>query len=415
VEGLRKALEEYAPDLELGIAAPGPVVHRPVSVGNATYFHIPLPPPRGRLTGGLARWRNTVVPKGAVSSCIEVARAYSPDVVHVHGSEHFYGLAIPDMVAPTIISLQGIATMYERFSYAGLTVSEVLTRVPTRSFARGLGPIHGHRSLRSRAAMEGRILASCDDFMGRTEWDKTVLRVLRPSARYYEVGEVLGEPFYQARWSEPEADERTLFCTGGASALKGVEVLLESLILLRGAGVRGPRLRLAGNVTDGLLAPKIQGLLAARELRGAVDVLGGCPPSRIAEELARATAFVLPSHIDNSPNTLCEAMLVGAPCIAAFVGGVPSLVRNGVDGLLYHDADPYALAGKIDQLLADRTLAAHLGANARKSALRRHDLARVAGQAVAAYRAVLSRRHGREVGHGRGATVRSTMAGEKLR
>ncbi len=82
---------------------------------------------------------------------------------------------------------------------------------------------------------------------------------------------------------------------------------------------------------------------------------------------------MLPSHIENSPNALCEAMLVGTPCIAAFVGGVPSLVRHGEEGLLYHDADPFALAGAVDRLLGDRELgeaARFGGARERPSAAR---------------------------------------------
>ena len=84
-------------------------------------------------------------------------------------------------------------------------------------------------------------------------------------------------------------------------------------------------------------------------------------------------------------------MLVGTPCIAAFVGGVPSLVRHGEEGLLYHDADPFALAGAVDRLLGDRELGRRLGSAARESALRRHDPERVAGQAAGVYREMLSR------------------------
>jgi glycosyltransferase involved in cell wall biosynthesis len=148
---------------------------------------------------------------------------------------------------------------------------------------------------------------------------------------------------------------------------------------------------MGGGVVDGLLARKIRRLLKAPELRGAVDVLGRLAPAQVAAELAGASAFVLPSHIENSPNALCEAMLVGVPCIAAFVGGVPSLIQDGTDGLLYHDGDPYALAGKIDRLLGDAVLAARLGVGAREAALRRHDPERVAGQAVATYREILGR------------------------
>ena len=106
-------------------------------------------------------------------------------------------------------------------------------------------------------------------------------------------------------------------------------------------------------------------------------------------------------------------MLVGTPCIAAFVGGVPSLVRDGVEGLLYHDADPYALAGKIDRLLGDPALAARLGAKARETAMRRHDPRRVAKQAVGTYREVIDRWCERRPALRQHAMGHSSLSGEE--
>ena len=412
IEGLRRAIEQFWPNVKLGIASPGDVAHEPFSVGNTTYFHIADLSPDSRLGRVARRWRHDTVPDGGVSRCVEVARAYTPDIVHVHGAEHYFGLAIPQLPVPAIVSLQGMATVLQRYALSALGIPGIMREVPTREFLLANGSLHTYWVLRARADVERAIVASCDSFMGRTEWDRAVLRMLQPHARYHEVGEVLGEPFYQTKWSGPPTDEETLYCTVGNSPMKGVETLLEALALVRRSGVRSPRLRLAGGVADGLLARKIGKLLEAPELRGAVDVLGRCAPTQIAEDLAKASVFVLPSHMENSPNTLCEAMVVGTPCIAAFVGGVPSLVRDGVDGLLYHDADPYALAGKIDRLLGDRALAARLGASARERALQRHDPASVAAQAVDAYRDVLSRwREGRAEGD-RSVTARSLGAME---
>lgn len=42
----------------------------------------------------------------------------------------------------------------------------------------------------------------------------------------------------------------------------------------------------------------------------------------------------MPSHIENSPNNLCEAMILGMPCIATDAGGTSTLLSNMKDGLL---------------------------------------------------------------------------------
>jgi glycosyltransferase involved in cell wall biosynthesis len=88
---------------------------------------------------------------------------------------------------------------------------------------------------------------------------------------------------------------------------------------------------------------------------------------------------------------------MGMPCIAAHVGGVPSLIRDGMDGLLYHDRDPFILAEKIVQLLDDRALAVRLGAQARRTASERHDPEQIAERTVQIYQQVISS-HGDRLG-----------------
>ncbi len=50
--------------------------------------------------------------------------------------------------------------------------------------------------------------------------------------------------------------------------------------------------------------------------------------------MKEAEVFVYPSYIDNSPNSVCEAQIVGLPVIACNVGGVNSLIIHNVSGIL---------------------------------------------------------------------------------
>lgn len=74
-------------------------------------------------------------------------------------------------------------------------------------------------------------------------------------------------------------------------------------------------------------------------------------------DVGEERAIGFPTHADNSPNSLAEAMAVGTPCVASAAGGIPTLAREGVDALLVQDDDPYALAGTILRLIDDRALA----------------------------------------------------------
>ena len=95
--------------------------------------------------------------------------------------------------------------------------------------------------------------------------------------------------------------------------------------------------------------------------------------------------FTITSYIENSPNSLAEAMLSGLPCVASYVGGIPSMVDGGLTGLLYPVEEVPVLADRIRRIFLDDQLAMQLGENARRIALERHDPAAVVDQLLAAY------------------------------
>jgi Glycosyltransferase len=243
--------------------------------------------------------------------------------------------------------------------------------------------------MRRRAACEDRILDHCDDFIGRTDWDRAFLRARRPSAHYYHVDEVLNDVFYRARWSLEGASSTTILATTGSLPSKGIELLLDAVNILRCSYGADVRLRLLGASPGmGSMWRSLARRLSRRELRGRVELLGKQEPRRVAEELCRASIFVQSSHIENSSNSLCEAMLVGVPCVAAHVGGLPSLMQSGVTGVLYHDRYEFALAGHIAALLGTQHMRVRFGEAARRVALERHDRKTIAERTVDVYRDV---------------------------
>jgi glycosyltransferase involved in cell wall biosynthesis len=106
--------------------------------------------------------------------------------------------------------------------------------------------------------------------------------------------------------------------------------------------------------------------------------------------MLKADIFVHPSHIENSPNSLCEAMLLGMPVIATAVGGVLSMLNDKQEGILIQDGDPYSMAGAVLELIANRNYAKKLGLNARSKAMEKHDPDKIANQLMTAYFSVLS-------------------------
>jgi glycosyltransferase involved in cell wall biosynthesis len=94
--------------------------------------------------------------------------------------------------------------------------------------------------------------------------------------------------------------------------------------------------------------------------------LGAQPEEKVQELLETAHIFVLASHEEPLGVALMEAMSMEVPVVATNAGGVPTLIRDGVEGLLVPARNAQALAGAIAALIAAPDLCASLGRAGRR-------------------------------------------------
>ena len=389
-ESLRQCLETWQPGIELGILAFGPAAREPLVRGNAVYYTVPRSTPRGGLAKTWKAWQHTTFTPDEAERCLQVARQFKADLVHFHGTENFFGLLNEKLETPALLSIQAVINGLYPFLFDDLGWKDIARQVASRDFIRGQGSIHRWFTLKKYRQVEKKILQGCKNYIGRTDWDRAMIAALAPQARYYHCDEALAEVFYGLEWKQEQTSaEELIYCTNSNSAFKGALTLAKAMAILKQRGQGSIKLHMAGVEPGSEVGRPLTRFIREQGLEQNILLPGRLTPQQIVTEMLKAKAFVLPSHMDNSPNSLCEAMLMGMPCIAAQVGGVPSLVRHGVDGLLYHDRDPYMLADGIARLLADRGLAASLGGRARQTALARHDRQSIAERTAGIYRAVL--------------------------
>jgi glycosyltransferase involved in cell wall biosynthesis len=151
-----------------------------------------------------------------------------------------------------------------------------------------------------------------------------------------------------------------------ASRWKGLHVLMASLVRLRRV-VPGVRLEIVGGGDDVAALQALSRRLGVDDL---VEWTGSVAHRDLPEHYRRAGVTVLPSLTESESfgMTLVEAMACGCPVVGSDVGGIPFVVRDGVDGLLAPAGDAEALAERLAYVLTDATLAASLGAAGRKAA-----------------------------------------------
>lgn len=108
---------------------------------------------------------------------------------------------------------------------------------------------------------------------------------------------------------------------------------------------------------------------------GGVELLGHVTDHKLVAAYRRASVVVLPSTspAESFGMVLAEANACGRPVIGSRVGGIPSIVKDGVNGLLARPGDAVDLAGKLVDLLGDPARAQRMGEQGRKLVLRDHD------------------------------------------
>lgn len=231
--------------------------------------------------------------------------------------------------------------------------------------------------------------------MGRTDWDRRISSVLSPGSRYFHCDEIIRPLFYVNEWHpKTESSEFVIVSTIRNNIYKGLETIMQSKIILNEAF---PDLNITWKIA-GLLEEYEISYLVERKFKtkfkdNNIQLLGPVKENELLKLLLSADLYVHPSHMENSPNSVCEAMLLGMPVITTSTGGTSSLLTDMKEGLLIQDGDPYSLAGAILELVRNRNFANGLGANARVRALKRHNPVRIVEDLLDIYSSITEKKN----------------------
>ncbi|MBK8505597.1 MAG: glycosyltransferase family 4 protein [Saprospiraceae bacterium] len=312
-------------------------------------------------------------PESAVDDCLTVVQQFKPDIVHFFGTETLFPLVIPKLDMPHIIWFQGNLTVYQKKWHAGISVWQSFRTEKIKDVLLGRTDLHFYLLYNKFVARETRIFNQAKNFIGRTAWDRRLVSTMAPNAQYFHCDEIMRPIFYRHVWKpNPIQDKYILVSTFRDNLYKGLETAMQAFKILTDLTDRPIEWRIIGVPEHShyeKVCRKVSGLGSTPDFK----IMGLKSASEIINIFSDATLFVHPSHIDNSPNSVCEAMLYGIPVVATNVGGIPSIVKDNTEGLLVQNGDEYALAGAILQMLKNPNVAMEMAVKARKRAMLRND------------------------------------------
>jgi len=182
----------------------------------------------------------------------------------------------------------------------------------------------------------------------------------------------------------PEIPAPRVTFVGRLVAAKGVDVLLEASRHLP------PDVHVVF-VGDGELRSGLKRRAEQLGLQDRVHFTGFVPHHVVPAVLEHSQALVLPSLYEELGSILLEAMQARVPIVASRVGGIPTVVRHGVDGILVPPSEPRALAEALTRVLADPALSRRLVQGGAASSERR-DWRSTAGKVLGVYDAAVGAR-----------------------
>jgi glycosyltransferase involved in cell wall biosynthesis len=355
-DGVAFHLFRYAPAAALNVFGYAGALHADVSVRGAAMLAAPLALTAGWRTARLVARRvgatmmhgHWVVPGGAMAAA---AAGDLPLVISLHGSDVY---------------------LAERHGVIG--------RAARWAFSRASMVTACSEDLRVRAEA----LGAPRDTSVTIPYGVDVAR-FRPDAAVRAAT--------RARW-QLGADAEVVFSAGRFVRKKGFEHLIDAFARLAPSRP-ALRLVLAGG---GDLDPAIRHRLSALAVADRALLPGILTQDDVAAGLAAADVAVVPSvhdeagNVDGLPNVVMEALASATPLVATRVGGIASVVQDGVTGLLVPERDAAALASAINRCLDDRAFGQRLGVSARRWAATEATWERAAEAFEDAYaRAVRSR------------------------
>lgn len=279
---------------------------------------------------------------------------YKPDVIHIHGSEYPHGLAYVRACGSkgVVVSLQGIISCIARYYTAGIESHNIKKYLTFRDFIKRDNLSKSQQSFARRGEHEKELLRSVRHIIGRTDWDKTHAWAINQDATYHYCGETLRDSFYTNKWSYSKCQPHSIFVSQASYPIKGLHMLIRALPLII-RNFPDTMVNIAGYNPTNLPFWRITGygkylrqLIKELAISDHIKFTGPLDERAMCRQYLRSNVFVCCSSIENSPNSLGEAQLLGVPHVASFVGGVPEIV-NWDEKALYRFEEYEMLANKI--------------------------------------------------------------------
>ena len=160
--------------------------------------------------------------------------------------------------------------------------------------------------------------------------------------------------------------ENILLTVARVDPVKGLENLIDSIPFII-KEIPNVKLKIVGSIPNKNYFLKLERHTLELGCNKFIDFVGPVPHNQISNIYLSSKIFVLTSKTEASSISTLEAMSCGIPVVVTKVGGMPSLVKDGINGFLVEPNNPKMIAEKIIELIKNDSLRKKIGTKARET------------------------------------------------
>lgn len=310
---------------------------------------------------------------------------FKPDMVHIFGTEFPHTLAMvrafgtPERL---LVGIQGLCFACAE-AYMADIPEYVQNRVTFRDRIRKDSVKRQQEKFRVRGEYEIEALTRAGNITGRTGFDREETKRINARSKYFFMNETMRSPFYSGSWKREECVSHSIFLSQGDYPLKGFHYVLQAMpkilsecpdacVYVAGNSITGHR-TVKERLKISSYGKYLLEIINKYRLEDKVKILGKLSAEEMKLQFLKSSVFVCPSSLENSPNSVGEAMLLGVPVVAARTGGIPDMIEDGSEGLLYEPGNVDKLAEMILHVWTEPEAAERRAEAAKLRALKSHD------------------------------------------
>lgn len=317
---------------------------------------------------------------------LDIVNDFNPDIIQCFGSEWPFGLIAKEVDIPVVIHMQGFSNIYRLSNLMALTLPEQYYLAKYNPIKILQEKFKEYKSIKT-ANTEKEIMRINKFFMGRTEWDKNIVKYYSPDSLYFHCEEAIRPEVKNSsiHWEYKRTECMKIISISSASTLKGNSLILRTAQILKDFNFNF-EWRVAGHKES---FNKFEKLLNINHKDVNITMLGTINVNEVVTELINNEVYVHAAIIDNSPNSICEAQLIGIPVISTNVGGIPQLIDNGNSGLLYPYNEPHTLAFILMSMHNNKKMLENLSRQEKNVSSKRHNEYSIANNLTTIYRKIV--------------------------